>query len=572
MISPMLRRCGLIAAPCLPLLIVAAAVPRLLAGGDWRPRSGIAVINLATRSRRNPRPIYVLTQRNDDGRTGNNLSETELTTATVEARRFGKLFSRAVDGDIYAQPLYVAGLRVDGQDRPRNVVFTATQHNSVYAFDADDAAAGTPLWHVNLGPSVPSHEIGMLDNGPYRDISPEIGITGSPVIDLETRTLWVAAKTRKSDGGIRQVLAAVDIASGRQKPGSPVEIRATVRGKGVGSTGGALAFNPRTSNQRASLLLHRGVLYVAWASHADIQPYHGWVMAYDARTLKQLAAWSTTPDGEGGGVWMSGTGPSADAEGNVYLVVGDGTFSAQRGGRDYGDSFVKLRLTPEGLRVRDWFTPHDEADMNMRDKDLGSTGALLSPDGRHVFGGSKLGWLYQLDASYLGGHRKDGDTQIPAAFRVVQGSMYGTPLYWDDPRRGLTLYTWCSFDRLRAFRTDETGCLIATPAAVSSLPPFRVKPGGFLSLSADGGAPGTAIVWASHPDTRKARREQSAGVLRAFDAEEISRELWNSEQVPERDRVGAFAKFCMPTIANGKVYLGTVSDQLHVYGLLPAQR
>lgn len=512
-------------------------------------------------------PAHVLTQRNDHARSGGQLTETVLTPATVTPARFGKLFARTVDGEIYAQPLYVSSLVLGGESRARNVVFVATQHNSVYAFDADDPAASTPLWHVNLGRPVPSAEIGSTPDGlPYRDINTEIGITSSPVIDLKSRTLWVVAKTRDDDGALRQMLAALDISSGKLKKPGKAEIRASVRGNGIGSKDGALSFDARTSNQRSGLLLSDGVIFIAWGSHADIQPYHGWIMAYDATTLKQLAAWSTTPDGEGGGIWMSGTGLSADNAGNIYCVVGDGTFSAAANGRDYGDSFVKLRLTGKTLTVRDWFTPHDEAVMNLRDKDLGSTGAVLSADGRYVFGGSKLGWVYQLSATDLGRHRPAGDTQVESEFQVGRGSIYGTPLNWDDPLRGSTLFVWASYDRLKAFRADSTGRLESAPVSQSIVTAPEIRPGGFLSLSANGDTPGTAIVWVSHSNASLA---PSPGVLRAFDASDLSRELWSSEHVPERDRVGSFAKFCSPTIANGKVYLATFSGRLNVYGMLP---
>ena len=521
-------------------------------------------------------PVQVLTQRNDNRRSGNNLREGTLNTTTVTPGRFGKVFSREVDGDIYAQPLYVSGLELaaaggggGGAPTKRNVVFVATEHNSVYAFDADDPGARLPLWQTNLGRSVLTSEIGKAAYGTYKDFSEEIGITGSPVIDLPSHTLYVVAKTIDTGGTIRQHLHALDIRTGKPRQAA-TEIVASVPGRGVGGDSNRVPFNSRTSNQRSSLLLDRGVLYLAWASHADIQPYHGWVMAYDASTLRQIDAWCSTPDGEGGGVWMSGTGISADSEGNLYFVVGDGTYTGERGGRDWGDSFLKMRLQDGKLKVTDYFTPHDQARLNELDKDLGSCGAVLATGANFIVSGSKAGVLYQIDPTRMGGFRSDSDAQILNRFPVTRGNIYGTPLTWDDPEFGPTVFVWGGYDYLKAFRLDREGRIDPQPKYSSTMPVPAGKPGGFLSFSSNGGEDGTAIVWASHPLKGSANRTSVPGVLRAFDARDISRELWNSEIDAERDSVGLFGKFCMPTVANGKVYLGTFSKRLNVYGLLPA--
>jgi hypothetical protein len=514
-------------------------------------------------------PVQLLTQRNDNQRSGTNLREKSLTTDTVRPATFGKLFSRTVDGQIYAQPLYVSGLTMANDSKQRNVVFVATEHNSVYAFDADDPAAAEPLWQVNLGASVPIADIGQASYGPYRDFSDEVGITGTPVIDQATHTLYVIAKTRDAEAGkTRQHLHALDITSGHARL-PPVEITASVPGSGIGSVNGRVAFNPHTANQRGALLLDHGVLYANWSAHADIQPYHGWVMAYDPRTLKQIDAWCTTPDGEGGGISMGGNGLAADREGHVYFASGDGTCSGPAGGRDWGDSYLKLRLDDGHLTLVDSFTPYNQADMDSLDRDLGSSGLVLSPGMEFLVSGSKAGFLYQVDSRNMGGYRPSDDDQILSRFLVTRGSIYGSPLCWNDPEQGMTVFVWGGYDCLKAFRTDSEGRLDPTPRARSTMSVPRGKPGGFLALSANGGEDGTAILWAAHPREGSANRMSVPGILRAFDARDISRELWNSEMVPERDSVGLFAKFCTPTIANGKVYLGTFSNRLNVYGLLP---
>lgn len=518
--------------------------------------------------------VHVLTQRNDNRRTGNNLRETRLNTRTVNTRQFGKLFSREVDGDIYAQPLYVSNLKF-AKGRTRNVVFVATAHNSVYAFDADDAKAAAPLWQARLGRSVPNTDVGQAII-PYTDFATEIGITGTPVIDAANKTLYVVAKTKDPDQVIRQRLHALDLTTGREKISEPRNIRASVPGAGDGAKDGVLSFNPQTSNQRASLLLTGGVVYVAWAGHADTPPYHGWIIGYDARTLKQVSAWVSTPDGEGGGIWMSGTGLSADGNGHIYAVVGDGTFSAAQGalearaGRDYGDSFVKLSTAGNRLTVADFYAPHDQESLNRRDVDLGSCGALLIPGTTTLLSGSKSGDLFHLDTKRMGGYLpQNGDRQILQRTAAAPGNIYGTPLFWNDPCRGLSVFVWGGSDHLKTYRIRD-GRLQAAPVAQSAVAAPSSKPGGFLSLSADGNQSGTGIVWASHPFKGDANRETVPGILRAFAAEDVTRELWNSRQNEARDDVGNFGKFCMPTVANGKVYLGTFSNRLNVYGLLPS--
>ena len=305
----------------------------------------------------------VLTFHNDNARDGANLTETTLTPANVNPTNFGKVASFAVDGYVYAQPLYASNLNVPGVGA-KGVVFVATEHDSVYAFDAGAPTGAAPLWHDSfINPAAGVTTVPQADVI-STDIAPEIGITGTPVIDAATNTLYVVAKTKEVTGGVTsyvQRLHALDATTGAEKFGGPVVISATVPGTGDGSVNGAVTFDPLRENQRSGLLLSNGVLYAAWASHGDNGPYHGWVMAYNAATLQQLAVFNASPDDGEAGIWMNGCGPSADAAGNLYLASGNGDFDANTaGGSSYGDSAIKLSpasLSGGGLAVSGLFQP-----------------------------------------------------------------------------------------------------------------------------------------------------------------------------------------------------------------------
>src|SRR5437867_4438722 len=304
----------------------------------------------------------VLTQHNDSARTGENLGETVLNVLNVNVNQFGKLFTEAVDGQIYAQPLYVPNVVVSGLTR--NVVVVATEHNSVFAIDADATAPSTPLWQMNLGPSVPSGDIANW----CRNIWAEIGVTSTPVIDPVGGTVYVVAMSKELVGASYQYfhrLHALDLATGAEKFGGPVDIQATVPGSGDG--GSTVAFTPIKQLNRPGLLLSNGVVFVAFASHCDIQPYHGWVFGYAAGTLQRVAVLNTTPNGAEGGIWQSGNGLMADAGGSVYAMTGNGTFDANGGGPDYGDTVLKLATG--SLTVTDWFTPGNQKTLNQQDLD-----------------------------------------------------------------------------------------------------------------------------------------------------------------------------------------------------------
>lgn len=522
----------------------------------------------------------VLTQRNDNARSGANLKESRLNIKTVNAQSFGKLFSREVDGEVYTQPLYVPALETRDKNNKsqgvRNVIFVGTVHNSVYAFDADDPEANAPLWHVNFGPAVPVVDLGQTC-GVYRDMATEAGIIGTPVIDAASKTLYVVARNKLADKTYHHRLHALDITTGREKLGAPIEITATAKGQGAGNVNGVLSFNAQIENQRAALLLLRGVVYITWASHCDEGPYHGWILGYDAKTLKQVATFNTTPNGWAGGVWQSGTGMSADAAGNLYMVTGNGTFNLdQPGGQDMGDTFIKLGtddIKPAtgklaSLKLLDWFTPFNQAVMLAEDTDLGSCGALLLHDERLIISGNKKGTMYAVPMAQMGGYNALADSARVQNFAATGGGhLHGTPVYWKSTR-GPMIYAWGEQDYLKAWKVS-VGRVDTTPASQSPFAAPPGMPGGFLSLSAGGDKVGTGIVWASLPGDRDANHETVPGVLRAFDATDVSKEVWNSMQNKERDDLGNFAKFCQPTIANGRVYLATFSNQIVAYGLNP---
>jgi hypothetical protein len=358
----------------------------------------------------------VTTSQYDSARSGANPLETILTPRNVNVRHFGKIFTLKVDGDIYAQPLFLAGLEIPGKGR-HDVLFVATEHDSVYAFDAYGHPA-LPLWHVNfLRKGVTTVPEGDVEC-PF--IAPEVGITSTPVIDADTETLYVLVRTKESTGSsssaYKQRLHALAVTTGLETFGSPVAIRATINGKGAGSHSGKVEFDPLRENPRASLLLANGSVYLTWGSSCDVGPYHGWVMAYDAHTLKQKAVFDASPDADDSGFWAGDTGPAADERGHLFLAAGNGRFDAASGGRDYGDSLLKL--DGQSLKLFDYFAPFDVAELDAKDKDLGSGGPLLLPAqrGSHphlVVVAGKGGTIYLIDRAHMGHYqpRSANDSQ-----------------------------------------------------------------------------------------------------------------------------------------------------------------
>lgn len=486
--------------------------------------------------------VDVLTQHNDNARTGANLHETELRPGNVDAAHFGMLFRHAVDDQLYTQPLLVTGVAVHGG--AHDVVYVTTVNNSVYAFDANDPEAQKPLWHVNFGtpPDLNSAPFGCLD------INGQIGIIGTPVIDRTRGVLYVVALTQ-SASGFEQRLHELDLATGADLPESPRIIQAA-------------GFNPLMQNQRPALLLANGMVYVSYASHCDKDPYHGYIMAYDAHSLAQQAVFNTSPTGEEASIWQSGQGPAADEQGNIYVVTGNGSWD---GKQNFSESFLKF--TPR-LKLIDWFTPTNHFQLDKDDNDLNSSGATLIPGTDLVLGGGKEGVLYTIDRNHFG-HL--GDEHAQQHFQAT-GSHLHSIVYWKSDQLGPLLYIWGQRDKERVYhftgvKLDETP-LMMRPEANEG------HPGAMLSLSANGGKDG--ILWAAIHATGDSWHESRPGILHAYEANDIQHELWNSLQNASRDDCGEYSKMAPPTIANGRVYLASFgtenvgTGQMCVYGLVPA--
>ena len=532
----------------------------------------------------------VYTYHNDLERDGANTREYALTPANVNTGSFGKLFSCSVDGAVYAQPLWVANLSVGGARH--NVVFVATAHDSLYAFDAD-ASPCTQLWKVSLidtghgaaagETTVPSGTSDFLVGfgpGSGGDITPEVGVIGTPVIDPAGAILYVVSKSVDSGRtNFYQRLHAIDLTTGNEKSGSPVAIAASYPGTGDGGT--RVAFSPRYQNQRAGLALVNGRVYVAWGSHDDAPPWYGWIAGYvyNGAAFTQSAALTVTPNTQEGGIWMSGGAPSADTNGHLYVITGNGTFDVTNPSgptNDYGDCFLQLNSS---LAVSSWFTPSDQATDNSQDFDFGSGGSALvlnlSTGPQHlVVGGGKDGMLYLLNGDAMGG---SGD---PAAYQhfslLGSNEIYETAAFWNN-----TLYIAPVATSMLAYAFDPSTNLFNTTPTSQSAATFAF-PGSTPSVSASG-AGSNGIVWGIDSSNYCTAMSTAcaATVLHAYDATDLATELWNSSMVGA-DAAGNAVKFAVPTVANGKVYVGTrgnntggtvgsttISGELDVYGLKP---
>jgi hypothetical protein len=508
--------------------------------------------------------VVVSTQHNDNYRTGQNTNETILTLANVNRKQFGQLFSQEVDGYIYAQPLYVSGVNIPNKG-VHNVVYVATEHDSLYAFDADNKAGpnANPLWQVSF--IDPAHGISVVtsEDVSCTDLVPEIGITGTPAIDLSTNTMYLVTKT-KDNGKFTHKLHAVDITNGAEKFGGPVVIQAKVPGSADGSN--TVVFEPLREAQRAGLLVQNGLVYISWASHCDIGPYHGWVMAYDTQTLQQKTVWNATPNGQLGGFWQSGGGIAEDSRNFLYATSGNGTFDQDVKGKDYGDSIIKLGISPRGkLVVKDYFTPHDQKFLEITDTDLGSGGAMVIPDrpGQTnpflLVQAGKEGTIYLMNRDRMGKFNPNDDNQILQNLPGAVGGMWAMPAFWNN-----NVYFGGVGDNLKMFSLDPvTGLLSTTP--VSNTLTFFNYPGTTPSISSNGTTNG--IVWALQTDHFGQFPGTTNGpeILHAYDATDLSHELYNSMQ-NSGDTPGSAVKFAVPTVANGKVYVGAVK-KLSVYGL-----
>ncbi len=568
--------------------------------------------------------IAVTTHHNDNGRTGANLQETILTTANVNPQKFGKLFDRQVDGQIYAQILYVNQVSIPNNG-VHNVVYVATMHNSVYAYDADDRNATAPLWKrevMHPPVSLPDGRIGASDN--YHDIAMEVGILSTPVISLEHNALYCVAATRSgppapdaaksqpdtpdSIKNYAHFLHALDLATGEDLV-NPVQLAASYPGHGYVANrrgdiieNGQVTFISNRQIQRSALLLANDTIYIAFAGYEDTDPYHGWILGYSAQTLQQVAVYNTTANGGQGGIWQGGQGPAADSDGNIYVLTGNGSPTQQTptpDGTMLGDCAVKLN---PGLRVLDWFLPYNFPDLYSSDNDLGSSGPMLIPGTNLVIGGGKEGKFFLFDKNKMGRFvsTTNNNAQILQWFYIILPEdlndpytmafrkthhIHGGPIFWTGPM-GAWLYIWAEDDVLKAFQFKNNR-FFTTSIPAKPAPPNKGKsfpggflgvtaskaanvpigdeiamPGGAISISANGGKAGTGIVWASHPHGLDpnagidANQHVVKGIMRAYNAENLTKELWNSEMNPH-DSIGNFAKFNPPTVANGKVYLAS---------------
>jgi hypothetical protein len=505
----------------------------------------------------------VVTAQYDNARTGANPNEKILTPANVNVSQFGKLFTLKVDGDVYAQPLYIPGIDVPGKGQ-HNLLFVATENDSVYAFDADGTST-TPLWHVSLANSGNGAKpLSERDVGCFF-IRPQIGITSTPVIDLNSGTLYVLARTRESKGLLhsdeyKQRLHALAVTTGAEKFGGPVEIKASVKGIGSGHSGGVIDFNPQTENPRAALLLVKDSIYLSWGSSCDIGPYHGWLMAYDAHTLAQQAVFNTSPDASDSAIWQGDAGPAADKDGNVFVVTGNGEFDASSNGRDLGDSVLKLRSEGRALKLLDYFTPYNQAQLNERDNDLGSSGPVLLADqpGAHphlLVTAGKEGKIYVIDRDHMGKYQSNDDSHAVQTISASRGA-FGAVAYWNQ-----NVFFAGSETRLQDYGVEH-GLLKLKASGNARFFDSGATP----VVSANGTKDG--IVWAASSKNWNEPPGRPA-ILHAYDAANVSRELYNSEQNSQRDRVGIALRFAMPLVASGRVYLGA-KGEVDVYGLLPA--
>jgi len=485
--------------------------------------------------------VDVLTQHNDNARTGANLRETALTPAYVNRQHFGMIFKRVLDDQLYTQPLVATDIKVGGGWH--DLVFVTTVNNSVYAFDANDATATSPVWHVNFGTPA---DLNSADFG-CTDINGNMGIIGAPAINADKTALYVVALT-KTGGKFEQRLHMLDLATGADLPNSPAVVAAP-------------DFDPLKQNQRPALFLANGNVYLSYASHCDKGPYHGFLLSYDAASLRQTGVFNASPGGEGASIWQSGLAPAVDERGNIYFVTGNGDWN---GRTQWSESFLKL--DPQ-MQLADWFTPTNHFQLDKNDNDLDSSGALLVPGKHLVVGGGKEGVLYLIDADNFG-HL--GDEHALQHFPIT-GSHLHSLVYWKSAKNGELLYLWGQRDRLRAYKFEGRK-LIETPF-MSRAEVNEGHPGAMLSLSANGDKDG--ILWAAIHATGDSWHESRPGVLYAYDADDLSHELWNSLENPARDDCNNYSKMAPPTIANGKVYLASFgtensgTGQFCVYGLLP---
>jgi len=501
----------------------------------------------------------VTTYHNDNARSGQNLSETILTPGNVTSSSFGKLFVIAADGKVDAQPLYLAKLTIPNQGT-HNVLFVATEHGSVYGFDAD---SGTLLWQVSM---LAAGETPSDDRG-CGQVTPEIGVTATPVIDPKAGphgTIYVVAMSKDGSGNYHQRLHALDTTTGAEEFSGPHEIQASFPGTGDNSSGGNVIFAPGQYEERAGLLLMNGVVYTAWTSHCDFRPYTGWIMGFDQTTLAQVSVLNVTPNGNEGSVWMSGAGLAADASGNIFLLDANGSFDTTLDANgfpnqgDYGNAFLKISTANRQLSVADYFEMFNQGSENGSDEDLGSGGALVLPDlkdaqsqTRHLaVGAGKDSHIYVVDRDAMGKFNPNTNNIYQEIQGGLSNSVFSMPAYFNN-----TVYYGAVGDSIKAFAISKAQ-LGNNP--ISQTGNAFGYPGATPSISSNGTS--NAILWAAE--------NSGNAVLHAYDATNLANELYNSSQASGgRDQFGAGNKFITPMITNGKVYVGTTNG-VGVFGLL----
>ena len=530
------------------LVVVSNAVGSMSsAGAKLKVASGTA----------QPRGTDVTTYKNDLNRSGQNLSESALTLTTVTPSTFGLLRTLPVDGKVDAQPLYLSQLSAAGGSF--NTVFVATEHDSVYAFDSD---SGAVLWHVSLlgTGEIPSDARGC------NQVVPEIGVTSTPVIDRAAGahgTLYVVAMSIDAQSNFHQRLHALDITTGAELLNGPIDISATFPATGTATS----SFDPKAYEERAALLLLNGTIYTSWTSHCDIAPYGGWIITYAQSTLARNGALNVAANSSAGpAIWMAGGGPAADSSGNIYLLTANGAFETTMdangfpSAQDFGNSFLKISNASAGLKVLDYFTMFNEVAESNGDVDLGSGGGMLLPDlkdststVRHLMvGAGKDGNIYVVDRDSMGRFNASTNKNYQTLGGVLTGGIWSTPAYFNG-----TVYYGDVSGTLKAFAISSA-TLSATPQSQSATQ--FTYPGTAPSVSANGTANG--IVWA--------HENSNTAVLHAYDAANLAHEIYNSNQAAgNRDQFGAGNKYITPTVADGKVFVGT-TNSVAVFGLLPA--
>jgi uncharacterized protein (TIGR03437 family) len=490
--------------------------------------------------------VNVLNVNYDTHQTGANMQETTL-SPQMDWKTFGKVGTFPVDGQVYTQPLYVSGVAIGGATY--NIVYVATMHNSVFAFNADTPQFATPLWQVNLGPSVPS---GLFN---FTDILPEIGILGTPAIDATKQVMYVVANILPPGAFSSPIfqLHALSLIDGHEMFGGPVQVAASVPGTGAGSTNGTIAFDAFQQLQRPGLMLANGELYIAFGSHADAGNYQGWMLEFNPATLQATAVFNSAPNGRQAAFWHSGRAPSVDGDGNVIAVTGNGDWD---GVSNFGESL--LHLSGANLSLLDWYTPKEWSSLNDQDWDLGSAGAILIPNVHFLLTGGKAGMLYLVNYDSMG-HLGPDITSTVQGVQVNSWGLFDMAL-WVDAPNGPVLYEFEPFGSLKAIQIVNNQI---NSTILSEYTPTGTSLYAGVSLSSNAGANG--IVWLL---TGNADLDPQPATLHALDATNLANQLWDSDADPTRDQPGTFTKFAPPTVVNGRVFVPTLSNAVVVYGAL----